>query len=67
MEQVVGSIYSITGTNWQIAELFNSYAVAMLEPLAFQQFIMFLDQSQVACTIGVHNITKAITRLVFEM
>ena len=39
----------------------------MLEPLAFQLFIMFLDQSKMACTIGVHNITKAITRLVFEM
>ena len=46
-------------------ELFDKLLV--LVPFAFHLFIMLFNQFNVANSISVQNVTKAITRLVFEI
>lgn len=41
--------------------------ISMLEPLAFYLSITFFKQFNMASTISINNVTKAIIRVVFEM
>ena len=41
--------------------------VLVLVPFAFHLFIMFFNQFNVANSISIQNVTKAITRLIFEI
>ena len=55
-------------------ELFNKSSSFLIKTLclvlvafAFHLFIMFFNQFNVANSISIQNVTKAITRLVFEI
>ena len=52
---------------WQTVDCFNQDIVSVLEPSAFHLFITFIDQFNAANNISIHNVSKVITRLVFEI
>ena len=60
-------IHWISLTNHPVFVLMIKNIAPMLEPFAFYLSITFFEQFNMASTIGVNNVMKAIARLVFKM